>query len=268
MSEIDVVIAVILGVFQGGMEWLPISSSGQTILAMVDILNIDADTAISFAFYLHFGTMIAVILRLKKDVKHIILRFPKYKEDKMVKFIILSTIATALIGIPIYLLLRDFFGRDYGGEAITALVGLFLIITGIILHISKKKMGTKGLKDSNAIDSIFAGIGQGFAVIPGLSRSGITVAALISKNFNQEEALHLSFLMSIPATIFIIILESTRETMTSIGIFPIAVGIITSFIVGYVMIDVLLRFAKKVKFDVFCIVFGIIAIIVVAIILP
>jgi len=266
MSEIDVVIAVILGVFQGGMEWLPISSSGQTILTMIDILNIDADTAISFAFYLHFGTLIAVILKMKKDVKHIILRLPKYKEDKMVKFIILSTIATALVGIPVYMLLRDFFDRGYGGEAITAFIGLFLIITGIILHISKKKMGLKRLNDSNAMDSIFAGIGQGFAVIPGLSRSGITVAALISKNFRQEEALHLSFLMSIPATIGIIILEAIRGTMASIGIIPIVVGIVTAFIVGYIMIDVLLRFAKKVKFDVFCIVFGVLAIVIVAII--
>lgn len=260
MGEIDIVIAVILGIFQGLVEWLPISSSGQTILAMVDILEMDADTALSFAFYLHFGTLMAILLKLRGDVKHIVTRLPNYKEDKMVQFIIISTIATTAVGIPVYLILHDFFEDGIGGEIITILVGMFLIITGIMIHFSKKRMGTRALKDSNAKDSLLAGITQGFTIIPGLSRSGMTVAALISKNFKQEEALHLSFLMSIPAIIGIIILEGLRGSITSIGIVPIIAGTIASFVIGYLMIDVLLRFAKKVKFDVFCVVFGIIAV--------
>lgn len=267
MSQIDVVIAIILGIFQGLTEWLPISSSGQTILFMVDILEINADTALSFAFYLHFGTLMAVLLKLRGDVKHVILHLPKYKEDKMVQFIIISTIATAAVGVPVYLFLRNFFEGEVGGEVITAFVGLFLIITGIIIHISKKKMGARVLKDSNARDSLLAGIGQGFTIIPGISRSGVTVAALISRNFNQEEALHLSFLMSIPATMVIVILETLTGAVESIGILPLVAGIIASFIFGYLMIDVLLRFARKVKFDVFCVVFGVVAIGIVALVM-
>ncbi len=260
MGDIDVVIAIILGIFQGLAEWLPISSSGQTILTMVDMLEMDAGTALSFAFYIHFGTLMAVLLKLRGDVRHIITRLPKYKENKMVQFIVIATTATAAVGIPVYLILHDLFEGGIGGEIITILVGMFLIITGIMIHFSKRRMGTRALKDSNAKDSLLAGITQGFTIIPGLSRSGVTVAALISKNFKQEEALHLSFLMSIPAIVGIIILEGLRGSYTSIGIVPIIAGTFVSFLVGYLMIDVLLRFAKKVKFDLFCVVFGIIAV--------
>jgi undecaprenyl-diphosphatase len=260
MSQVDILVAMILGIFQGGMEWLPISSTGQTILAMVDLLKIDADSALSFAFFLHFGTLMAVLLKFRGDVKHIIVNVPKYKEDKMVQFIAISTMATAAVGIPVYFFLLKLFDSQIQGETITALVGIFLIVTGIIIYLTKKKMGTRNLKDSNYKDSLLAGIGQGFTVIPGVSRSGVTVAALISKNFKQEESLHLSFLMSIPAITGIIILETLRGAVTSIGIIPIIAGVIVSFILGYLMIDILLKFAKRVKFDVFCVVFGMIAI--------
>ncbi len=262
MSEIDVISAVLLGMFQGVTEWLPISSSGQTVIPMVNALDIDAGTALSFAFYLHFGTLMAVLLKLRGDVKHIIVRLPKYKEDKMVQFIVISTVATAIVGIPVYLFLRGALEGGAGGEIVTVLVGLFLVITGIIIYISKKKFGNRALKDSNAKDSLLAGIVQGFAVIPDISRSGVTVAALIGNRFKQEEALHLSFLMSIPATTGIIILEVTGGNIASIGVLPILAGIIASFIIGYLVIDVLLRFARKVRFDVFCVVFGVVAILV------
>ena len=267
MSEVDIIIAVILGMFQGVTEWLPISSSGQTILAMVDVLNIDAKTALSMAFYLHFGTLMAVIAKLRGDVKQIIVRLPRFKEDKLVQFIVISTCATALVGIPVYIVLFRFFEEGIGGNVVTVLVGLFLVFTGVVLHILRKKIGIRALKDSNAKDSLIAGIGQGFAILPGVSRSGLTVAALVGKRFKQEDALRLSFLMSIPATIGIVILETLRGTVLSIGIVPIAAGIIASFIIGYLMIDVLLRFAKKVKFDVFCLVFGAIAIVVAVVVM-
>jgi undecaprenyl-diphosphatase len=267
MAEVDIVIAIILGIFQGITEWLPISSSGQTILAMVDVLKIDGKTALSLAFYLHFGTLLAVLVKLRGDVKHIVLRLPKYKEDKLVQFIIISTFATACVGIPFYLLLYEIFQEGIQGGIVTALVGLFLFLTGIFLYTTKKRMGRRTIKDSNVADSILAGISQGFAVVPGLSRSGVTLAALISKDFKQEEALHLSFLMSIPAIIGIIIIESSRGNALSIGIPAIIVGICAAFIVGYLAIDILLRFARNVRFDSFCVVLGMITIAVAFIVL-
>ncbi len=261
MAEVDIVIAIILGIFQGITEWLPISSSGQTMLAMVDALKIDAKTALSLAFFLHFGTLLAVLVKLKGDVKHIMMRLPRYREDKLVQFIMISTITTAAVGIPVYLLLSDIFEDGVGGGIATALIGAFLVLTGLALYVTKKRMGKRTIENHNPSDSILAGIGQGFAVIPGLSRSGITVAALISKNYKQEEALHLSFLMSIPATIGIIIIESIQGSIISVGIPAIFAGVLAAFIVGYLTIDILLKYAKKIRFDSFCILFGLIAIV-------
>ncbi|UCF07783.1 MAG: undecaprenyl-diphosphate phosphatase [Thermoplasmata archaeon] len=258
MAEIDVIIAIILGIFQGVVEWLPISSTGQTILAMVDILDLDPDSAFSLAFFLHFGTLLAVLLKMRGDVKYILSRLPRYKEDDLVRFMLISTMASAIVGIPVYLLLVQFIKLG-GGDMITTLVGVFLILTGFIIYFSKRKMGTRVVSGSDRKDSILAGIAQGFAVIPGISRSGVTVAAMVGRSFEHREALRLSLLMSIPAISGIIILETIRGGIQDLGVFPILAGVFTAFIVGYLMIDVLLRFTQKVKFDVFCIVFGAIA---------
>jgi len=259
MAQVDVIIAIILGIFQGLVEWLPISSSGQTLLAMVDILSIEADTALSLAFYLHFGTLCAVLLKMRKDVKHILSRLPKYREDELVRFLLISTVVTGVVGIPVYILLVIFI-RLGGGEIITLFVGIFLILTGLIIYFSKKKGGTRVVKDSKLKDSILAGVVQGFAVVPGISRSGVTVAALVANDFDHSEALRISFLMSIPAILGVIILEAIRGGAENIGLLPIMAGIVAAFIVGYIMIDALIRFAQKVKFDGFCIVFGTIAV--------
>jgi undecaprenyl-diphosphatase len=267
MAQIDMLIAIILGIFQGITEWMPISSSGQTILAMVDVLKIDSESALSFAYYLHFGTLLAVLLKMRRDVKHIITRLPKVKEDKLVQFIVISTIATTAVGIPVYIFLRNVFSGGIGGEIITALIGIFLLETGVILHYTKKWRSSRVLSESNAKDSIVAGVGQGFSVIPGLSRSGITIAALVARNIKQEEALRLSFLMSIPAISGIIILEGLRGIPESLSIEIIVAGVAAAFIVGYFVIDILLRYAKRVKFDLFCVTFGMIAIFVASLVL-
>lgn len=259
MAEIDMIIAIVLGIFQGVVEWLPISSTGQTIIAMVEILDIDAKTAISMAYFLHFGTLFAALVKMRGEVKHILISLPKFREDPLVRFMLLSTIATAAVGIPVYILLALFIKMG-GGDIITAFVGVFLILTGLIIYSSKKKSGTRILYDTLTRDSIMAGIAQGFAVIPGISRSGVTVAALVGNNFEHGEALRLSFLMSIPAILGIILLETISGSVKNIGLFPVLAGVIMAFIVGYIMIDILLRFAKNVKFDVFCITFGLIAI--------
>lgn len=261
MAQVDVIVAIILGIFQGFVEWLPISSSGQTILAMVDILRIDSDTAFSMAFYLHFGTLFSVILKMRGEVKHILYRLPKFREDELVRFMIISTLATAAVGIPVYVILVIFIQMG-GGDIITALVGAFLVVTGLIIYFSKKKMGARVVKESKLRDSVLAGCVQGFAVIPGISRSGVTVAALVANNFEHKEALRLSFLMSIPAIFGIILLEAIRCGVEDIGLVPILIGIVVAFIVGYLMIDILFKFAQKVKFDSFCMAFGAIAIIV------
>ncbi len=259
MAEINLIVAVILGIFQGFIEWLPISSSGQTIIIMVDLLDITPEKALSFAFYLHLGTLMSALLKYRKDVKHIVYSLHNIKEDKLVQFMLISTLFTAIVAVPLYLLLYEFFKAGFKGELITVLIGIFLIITGIILKVTKKKFGRKSMEQMNTKDMAFTGIAQGFAALPGISRSGMTVAMLISRDFDHEDAVHLSFLMSIPGIVGLMALLFIQDSIFSIGILPVVSGIAVAFFVGYFMIETVLRLAKKVRFDVFCIIFGLIA---------
>ena len=246
------------------IEWLPISSTGQLIVVMMNLANIELRTAFALAFYLHLGTMLAVVVKFNSHVKNMILTLPKFRENELSIFLIISTIFTAAAGLPLYLVLKDHFGRQHG-DVITGLIGFFLILTGIILYMSKGKAGKKGskkIKDSNKWDMIIAGAAQGVAVLPGFSRSGLTTASLLARGFNQEDALLMSFLMSIPAVIGIVILEVCFVGIEAIGLSSILIGILAAFLVGYLTIETLMRFAKKVRFDVFCIVFGMIAVLV------
>ena len=250
-----------MGILQGVTEWLPISSSGQVMMAMMNLFGLDPDKAFSLAIYLHTGTLLAVTVKLRDDIVGVIFSLPNFKKDPLVLFLVVSTVFTAVIGIPVYMILKENFA-GFHGDLVTALIGLFLILTGIVLRFSYKKDKTeRKIKDINAKDMILLGIAQGFTILPGISRSGITVAALLFRNFNSETALKLSFLMSIPAIIGGVGLEvAGGGEGGSIPVISIIAGIAAAFISGYLAIDILLKFAKKVRFDMFCIFFGLMAV--------
>lgn len=251
--------AVFLGVLQGFAEWLPISSSGQLVLFLVGILGIESQDALSFAFYLHFGTLLAVLLRFREEVKDVVIKIPKWKDDKRVEFLVISTLVSFAVGLPLYIFLKEGF-KNWQGDLVTGLVGLMLILTGVVLFFTKKKFGGKDVEDMGTGDMIAAGAAQGISILPGVSRSGMTLSALLLRNIRQKDALVLSFLMSIPATLGVIAFELVSGSMAAIGILPILAGILAAFVVGYIMIDALLAIARKVEFGKFCIIFGIIAI--------
>ncbi len=106
---------------------------------------------------------------------------------------------------------------------------------------------------------VVAGIAQGFTILPGVSRSGMTIAVLLFRDFRQDDALKLSFLMSIPAVIGAVSLDILQEGLPDFNLMAVLAGISTSFIFGYLTIDALLKFAGKTRFDLFCIAFGVIA---------
>ncbi|RLI96090.1 MAG: undecaprenyl-diphosphate phosphatase [Candidatus Altiarchaeales archaeon] len=253
---------LILGILQGVTEWLPVSSSGQSMLAMIDILSIRPEIALKLAIYLHIGSLLAVIVKFRKDIMK---SLSKFKEDKLFYFVIFSTIFTGVVGIPIYMGMKSFLKLfTKKGEIITIFIGIFLIITGLVLYISKRRFGTRRIKNIKIKDMVISGIAQGFTIIPGISRSGITVSVLLLLGFEQDIALKLSFLMSIPAVIGAVFIESIQGDIITFDIFDIYgifVGIFVAFITGYMTIEGLIKFSKRVRFDTFCIIFGLLTII-------
>ncbi len=263
--------AVVLGTIQGIAEWLPVSSEGMTSLILINFFGKSLAEAIPIAVWLHLGTLLAALVYFKDDVILITKRLPEYftgvvyrkrmqeipdsepsgaGEDRLISYLIISTFLTGAIGLPIMLYITE--KSEISGEGATAAVGVFLILTGLFQRLSTGAKDPK--KEPGMQDALFAGIAQGFAAFPGISRSGITVAALLFRKFDSEKALKLSFLMSIPAVL---------ASEIGIGIMGLLVvdlnsllAVIFSFIFGLLTINILLKVARKIDFSYFCMILG------------
>ena len=237
-----------IGAMQGILEWLPISSQGYLVIVMVGLFGLALEEALLYSVWVHIGTVMSAIVYFRKDLM-------KLRNDKKhLNFLVVATAFSALIGAPLYLLVRNFPVQQ--GTVAIALIGALLIVTGIIQLTTKKKQGRNKPDTKSAA---LTGIAQGFSALPGISRSGTTTSALLLQGFNGKEALRLSFLLSIPlvlgAEIFIGVFEPTVINTYSI------VSAVTAFLIGLLSIDVFLKTARRVKFGWLCIGLGALAII-------
>ena len=250
--------AIVLGALQGIAEWLPISSSGQVMLSLVNFLQESPEAAFSLAIILHLGTLLAVAVKYREELARLLLNLSW--KDPLLRFLIISTIITGVVGIPLYFALKGLFSYAQGDLA-NGIVGALLIVTGIALYVSRGKLGNKEMKGIGYLETGIAGAAQGIAILPGISRSGVTVAAMLLSGVRQELALKLSFLMSIPAVLGALALDYASGDIASagFGLGEMALGVLAAFIFGYLTIDILLGIAHKVRFDIFCILFGLIA---------
>ena len=257
---------IVLGLLQGLAEWLPISSKSQVMLAAIGFLGMDPSKALSLSLFLHIGTLLAAIIYFRKELADMLKLLPALpknlnnKKNSTLVFLIVSTIATGVMGVPLYLLFRKSFAQS-SGEAAIAVIGLGLIVTGILFVYSGKKAGLRKEGEMNYRDAGLAGIAQALSVLPGVSRSGITTAALLFSGFSQETAIKLSFMMSIPAVIGAEIGFTLLEGLPAITIEQAVVLTLSSFVFGLVSMDLLVRLARTINFGLFCIVLGIISLI-------
>jgi undecaprenyl-diphosphatase len=244
----NVIDGIFLGILQGITEWLPISSSGQSMLFLINIFHIPPEEAFSISVTLHLGSLFAVIFYFRARLKGILLN-----DKKLLGFLIVASFASAIIGLPLYIGLRSLFSSA-SGEAVTMFIGGMLIITGIVL------MNTGGATrpDFNKKDAVFAGGAQGVAVLPGISRSGTTIATLLIRGVEPETALSLSFLLAIPAILGLLVLDLVESGVTVLTM-PLLAGVATSFIVSLATMHYFLSLARKVDFSGFVIVIGSIA---------
>ena len=270
---------IIIAILQGLVEWLPISSSGQVIVVATNILNINPNKAFSLSIWLHFGTMLAVLLKFRKNYFKILKSFiPNRFESKEIdikkrNWLIIATIGTAITAVPFYFVFKFLFVEGFSaesGDILTMVIAGFLIITGIVLIKFKSDYGSKDIenisKETLRKDSFISGLVQGISILPGISRSGFTVSSMLFERYKQEKALILSFLMSVPVIIASIGVDILFGEGSVFGILdPLTIVIITviSFLVGYLTMNVLLKIANKIGFGYFCIIYGLIAFIII-----
>ncbi len=240
----DIVQAILLGVLQGLTEWLPISSQGQVSAVALALFSIPPEQALNDAIFLHIGTMIAAAAYFRRELSSIL----RPENRQLLYFIATALIGSAITAVPAFLFLRMV---SQSGFALLILIGIGLIFTGAI-QLRKKISQPK----ENIGSGFLTGLAQGLAVIPGISRSGVTTAALLFEDFDPEQAFRLSFLLSVPS---VFLAEILFIGVKGAEFHPlILVSIAIAAIVGYVTIDVLITVARKINFAKFCIAFGVI----------
>ncbi len=252
---------IILGILQGLTEFLPVSSSGHLVLGQL-YFGIK-ESVLSFDISVHMGTLAAVLVIYFSDIRAILASVVSclsrrmagrpirhlFNEDPNLKFalmIILGSVPTALIGLVI----KKFEHLLFTSSLV---VGLMLILTGSVLWVSRKfyrpRESGAGLDAKRAV---LIGVVQGLAVIPGVSRSGSTIAAGMFAGLDRSQAARFSFLLSVPA-IFGAELLSVKESLKNgLAIDPATVcGTIVSFLTGLAALKLLLKLVHTGKFHLF-----------------
>ena len=253
---------LILGFVQALLEWLPVSSSGIVSILALNAFGKTASEAFSLSIFFHLGTAISVLVKYWKTYWDAIV-----KDRSMLRFLIISTAFTGIIGIPLYLLLRSFF-VELVGLTLTLIIGILLLVTATLLRMGKINATNKfSMEERKISDEIFLGACQGLAILPGISRSGTTVTFLLMRGFKKEDAFKMSFIISLPAIIGAVAFELLFPNEEAVFMFGFDYIVVLLFvaIIGFLTMEALLRFARKMPFDIICYVLGGITIILVTI---
>lgn len=229
--------AIILGIVQGLTEFLPVSSSGHLVL-MQKIFGITEPT-LAFDTLLHMGTLLAVFVVFWDDIVSIL----KKPFQKLTWLLLAGTIPTGIIGV----VFKDKFEQMFQSGST---LGFEFIATGIILlWAGSLRSGRKGLRDTSYLDAVFIGVMQGVAIMPAVSRSGLTISGALFRNLDREFAAKFSFLLSIPAILGAAVfqLKDIAEVGGGTGISTGAMvgGAIAAALAGYLSIKYMLQVLKK-----------------------
>jgi len=234
---------LILAVVQGITEWLPISSSGHLVI-VEELLGLEP-LPLLFPVMLHVGTLLVVLLTFRRDITEILkalvrLDF-KSEEGKLALYVAVGSVPTAIIGFLFHDIFESFF---YSLLA----VGLALLITGSFLYLSKSRRNGREL---SWLDSLLIGVAQGVAIIPGISRSGVTITTGLLRKVDKEKVFRYSFLLSIPAIIGATVIESMNLTVSNVDVANLFLGAVVSMIVGYASLKLLFRIILRERFHLF-----------------
>ncbi len=253
--------AILLGIVQGVAEFLPISSSGhlslmQSLLGIGGLAELDNNAV--YNVMLHIGTLVAVFVAYWGDIRDMIVelfvmvtgRAKAGKVEKnmpMRRQILMMIIAT----LPLFLVLpvED---RIQSIGAYPLLVGIALLINGVILFVADRlPRGNKNEKDITALDALLIGLCQFVATAPGISRSGITIAAGMGRKLDRTYAVKFSFLLSLVAVagaVFLKVLDLFKMEIDVAALPAYLVGMVIAGVVGYASIKLLQKIVNKGKF--------------------
>jgi len=248
---------ILLGLIQGITEFLPVSSSGHLVIAKY-FLKLNLPGA-AFEAFVHFGTVLAVIILFKKEIKELFMSlfesiyklfkgeklssiFKKDLNSKFAWFLIISSVPAAIIGYGFNLYLEILFNK-------TLITSLMLFVTGILLWLGNKNYteGNKNILEISCKDAIFIGLAQATAIIPGISRSGLTVLAGLQRNLDREFAAKYSFILSVPIILGATIFKIGKLSALNIKLSNLLLSGFIALISGYLAMKLFMRLLKSRK---------------------
>ena len=263
--------AVILGLIQGLTEFLPVSSSGHLVLFRY-FLNLDPSGDISFEVFVHFGTMISILVIFRKDIASLCKEFlnallypskiPNLYVNsnwfRLMIFIIIGCIPAGFVGVMFEDSIEELFSDAKLTSMMLIVTGLILFFTRFVRANSNKKLGV--------FLSLCIGMAQAVAIIPGISRSGATISAGLYMGLSQEMAARFSFLMALPVIFGAALLKAFQlyhASPSSLQIIVLISATFIAFVSGYIAIKFLLQILKRGKFTYFsyyCFLIGVIGV--------
>ncbi|UCB56834.1 MAG: undecaprenyl-diphosphate phosphatase [Candidatus Omnitrophota bacterium] len=226
---------IFLGIIQGLTEFLPVSSSAHLVIFQ-ELFGLSQDKVV-LSIALHLGSLAALIVFLFKDIK-------RFLKPRIVSSILLATFVTAVIVI----LGQDYFESMFSSGRLI----LPLIVSGIIL-LSTKKFGggLRGADDLKLADGFWLGLVQGLSVIPGLSRSGVTISTLLFRGVERETAFKFSFLASILAILGALFFKVKDFASPACFDRYMLFGFLGAFLSGLLALKVLLAIIRRARFYLF-----------------
>lgn len=254
--------ALVLGILQGLTEFLPVSSSGHLELGKV-LLNTNLEDNLTFTVLVHGATVLSTIVVFWKDIIKLLSALFSFKwneETKYLSKIVVSFMPVAIIG----LFFKDYIDALFNNNAMLMLVGIMLLITAVVLAFTfyaKEKN-----KDISYKDAFIIGVAQAFAVMPGISRSGSTIATGLLLGNKRKEIARFSFLMVLIPILGENFLELLKGDFanSSLGVIPMIVGFVAAFISGLLACKWMISLVNKGKliyFAIYCAIVGAIAIV-------
>ncbi len=251
----EIIQTIILGIIQGITEFIPVSSSAHLVLGQL-YMGIEQQVNIAMEVVLHLATGIAIVLVFWKDIVWLIkdsFSADPLKRNPALRYsgwIILGSVPAAIVGLSFRGVVDAHFGNPYIASSL-------LIVTALFLFFSSTRDNPKG--DLTIYKVIAIGLIQAFAIAPGISRSGSTIAVALLVGVSRKEAGRFSFLLSLPAVFGAALLYAKDLGTTTFSLSSLSIGFLVSLVVGIFSLKLLLGFIRKGKlyyFGYYCIAIG------------
>jgi undecaprenyl-diphosphatase len=252
---------IILGLIQGLAEWLPISSTAHLKIAEHVIPSLTVTPL--FNVTLHIGTLIVVVFYFRKEVKSILSALAhldfRSEHGQLIPLIIVATVPTAIIGLLYVSFLEETLQT-------ILIIGMTFLVGATVLYTSR--IGKENTETITYKIALLMGVAQGFAIFPGLSRSGITISTALLIWLKREKAFKFSFLLSIPSIIGDLAVEAYKQrgqlATQTIGSTELLVGIAIAMVAGYIAIKLVSKTVMSKKFHYFAIYTGLLGLALIA----